>query len=372
VVAIMLGVGVAAPAAAQTAAPTPVPDELDRRQQGLARQEPAESLFSLSGIVRGIVQGIASGGSASEHAEGSTYGTGSLELAAVARPSPSMRLFLDVQGLVGRGSEQALGTLSRVNSDADQLEGSERKILVQELWLRFAMAGGRVRLSIGKLDVSHYFDRNIFADDDTTQFLDDALLDDPMLKPPPHGPGATLRFSVDDWRYALGVHGSEDFGGDLSGLPYLIAEVGRRNILAQPGRWQWWVRFDSLPENRDRVTWGSGISIDQFITPTIGVFLRCGLSRSEGEDLTSHALAGGVQIAPSRFERAKDRLGIGYSFQHEPEGSEKIVEAYYTFALAKSLWMTANVQWLVSGPNQVSGGSNRHTVIPGLRVAMVF
>ena len=219
----------------QSVTPTPVPDDLDRRQSAPFRPGPAEAVSSINGFLRTIGQWVASGGGAAERAEGSGYGSGSLEVAAVVRPTANSRLFLDVQGLVGRGPEQALGTLSEVNADADQLEGSRKKLLVQELWLRLAMLDGRVRLSVGKLDAAHYFDRNAFAEDDTAQFLADALLNDPMLKPPPHGPGAALRFSVKDRRYAFGVHALEDFGGDLSGLPYLIAEVGAATSLRCPG-----------------------------------------------------------------------------------------------------------------------------------------
>jgi hypothetical protein len=31
------------------------------------------------------------------------------------------------------------------------------------------------------------------------------------------------------------------------------------------------------------------------------------------------------------------------------------VEAYWSFAVYRLLWVTADVQWLISGPNQVQG-----------------
>jgi hypothetical protein len=354
----------------QATPPAQAPGTLDRRQQFPPADE--TKLLTFNGILRSAFQGTTSGEVASESTDARGYGAGSFELSLAVRPNPYVRVFVDAEGLAGRGPEQTIGSLSRVNSDADALEGSRSKILLHEFWLRFALAGNRIRLSVGKLDPAHYFDRNSYAEDDTTQFADDALLNDPMLKPPPNALGATLRFTVGQWRYAFGAHAPDELGGDLSGHPYLIAEVGRRNVLPVPGRWQWWVRTGSVEEDRARATWGTGVSIDQSITPVVGVFVRCGLSRSEGETLTSSACAGGMQLTPGWFQRAKDRLGVGYTYQREATGSEKLVEAYWSFAVYKLLWVTADVQWLISGPNQEQGGMNRHVLIPGVRAALLF
>jgi hypothetical protein len=371
----------AAPAAQGTSfAQAAVPDQaaplvqaqgtLDRRQQFPPADE--TKLLTFNGILRSAYQGISRGEVAGERTDASGFGAGSFELALAVRPTPYLRVFVDAEGLAGRGPEQILGSLSRVNSDADQLAGAESKILLNEFWLRFAMANGKIRLSVGKLDPAHYFDRNSYAEDDTTQFMDDALLNDPMLKPPPNALGATLRFTVGQWRYAFGAHAPDELNGDLSGRPYLVAEVGRRNVLPTPGRWQWWVRTSSMEDDRARATWGTGVSIDQSITQTVGIFVRCGLSRREGETLTSSACAGGMQFTPDWWQRPKDRLGVGYTYQRDAAGSEKLVEAYWSVAVYKLLWLTADVQWLISGPNQEQGGLNRHVLVPGVRAALLF
>jgi hypothetical protein len=355
---------------AQSAPPAQPPNTLDRRQQFPPTDE--TKLLTLNGIFRSAFQGFTGGEVAGESTGARGYGAGSFELSLAVRPTPYMRVFMDAEGLAGGGPDQVLGSLSEVNSDADILEGGQSKILLHEFWLRFALASGNIRLSVGKLDPAHYFDRNSYAEDDTTQFMDAALLNDPMLKPPPNAMGATMRFTVGQWRYAFGVHAPAELSGDLSGRPYLIAEAGRRNVLPAPGRWQWWVRTGSVEEDRARTTWGSGVSIDQSITSAVGVFVRCGLSRSEGETLTSSACAGGMQFTPGWWQRAKDRLGVGYTYQREPAGSEKLVEAYWSFAVYKLLWLTADLQWLISGPNQELGGTNRHVVLPSVRAALLF
>ncbi|PYP94218.1 MAG: hypothetical protein DMD38_16205, partial [Gemmatimonadetes bacterium] len=241
-----------------------------------------------------------------------------------------------------------------------------------EAWLRFQFLEGHVRFNIGKLDVTHYFDRNFFAEDETRQFLAGALLGDPMLRPPSNGPGASLRISQGDWRYALGVHGPGDFNEDLSGLPYVIFELGRRDILPLSGHYRWWTRIGSVPERRNDVTWGTGVSFDQLLTADTGVFMRAGLSRSEGESLTSHAWSAGVQHAPSWLDRAKDLIGVGFSIQREVGGHEYMGEIYYNLSLAGCCSVIANIEWILSGPNQLTGRRNRDVIVPGLRAVTVF
>ncbi len=343
-------------------------DELERRQATIPKAEPSPEFFSINGGLLGTVQWITH----SSAAQRSVFGAGSLDLNLIVRPTDSVRLFLDAEGLIGPGPDQQLGTLSRLNTDADRLEGKDKTLILRELFLRFSWLGERVRFSIGKLDVGHYFDRNFFAEDETTQFLDTALLNNPMLKAPPNGPGAAVRISAGDWRYAVGVNAPDDVGGDLSGLPFVIGELGRRNIFALRGHYRLWTRVGSVPEDHDRVTWGTGLSLDQLITPEVGVFLRAGLNRSQGENLTARAWSGGVQLTPTWLGREKDRVGIGHSVQWETAGREEAVEVYYTLALADWLLLIGNVQWLPSGPNQVGGGTNRNVVVPGLRALVLF
>ena len=341
-------------------------DELDRRRA--AMPTPRADLFSINGALLGTLQWIANG----ERGKNSGFGAGSLDVNVIVRPSDSVRFFLDVEGLAGLGPDQRLGTLSRLHDDADRLGGKHEAVFIRELYLRVAWLDERVRFSVGKLDVAHYFDRNFFAEDPTTQFLDSSLVNNPMLRPPPNGPGAALRVSMGDWRYAFGVHAPADVDGDLSGRPFLVGELGHRNIFALKGHYRWWARVGSVPEDRRRVTWGTGISIDQLVTPDVGVFLRAGLSREQDDALTSHAWSAGVQVTPTWFARPDDRFGFGYSDQREATGRERMLETYYRLFVDAHLMVVANVQWVMSGPNQVTGRTNRDLVVPGLRVLVLF
>jgi carbohydrate-selective porin OprB len=115
-----------------------------------------------------------------------------------------------------------------------------------------------------------------------------------------------------------------------------------------------------------------GVSIDQLLTQQLGFFVRAGFSQSDGIPQLSSATSGGLQFKAPWSSRPRDRIGAGYSYQWEPIGSEQLAEFYYNFFLTERLSLIGNVQWLISGPNQVTGGFNNNVVIPGLRAVVGF
>jgi hypothetical protein len=334
----------------------------DRRQ---AIPVPRESALpfglAINGALRGGVQWIVD----PPRAKDDVFGFGALDVLVVARPTPNVTLLIDVEGLVGPGPDQGLSSLSRLNAEAERLEGHHKRIFLREAWVRLQTPDAGVRFNVGKLDVTHYFDRNFFAEDETRQFLNAALIGNPMLRPPPNGPAASIRISQGDWRYAFGVHAPDDFDGDMSGLPYIIGELGHRNLFALKGHYRWWARVGSVQDRRDDVTWGTGISIDQLVAENTGVFFRAGLSRSENESLTSHAVSLGVQHTPTWIQRDKDLMGIGYGYQRETDGREHVLEAYYNLTVAECCALIASVEWIF-------GRRERSAVVPGIRGLFLF
>ena len=335
----------------------------ERRQLSVIRPLPGALPFGLAinGALRGGVQWIVD----PPRARDDVFGFGALDVVVTARATPNVTFLLDVEVLGGPGPDQALGSLSRVNMEAERLEGSQSRVFLREAWVRMQSADAAVRFNVGKLDVQHYFDRNFFAEDETRQFLNASLAGNPLLRPPPTSPAAAIRISEGDWRYAFGVHAPDDVDGDMTGLPYIIGELGHRDVFALTGHYRWWARVGSVPERRDDVTWGSGVSFDQLVATDTGVFFRAGLGRSEGESLTSHAMSFGVQHSPGWAGRPKDLVGIGYSFQRETGGREHVAETYYNVSVAQCCSVIANVEWIRSG-------RSRDVVIPGLRALFLF
>jgi hypothetical protein len=336
---------------------------LERRQSLPTPAQP--SLFTLNVAARGGVQWVVD----PPRARDDVFGFGALDLVLTARPTPTAIVLVDVESVGGPGPDAGLHSLTGVNQESDRLDGKDGRVFLREAWLRLQSADAGVRFNVGKLDVQHYIDRNFFAEDETRQFLNSGLLSNPLLASPPTGLGSALRVSQGDWRLALQVQQLDDITGDNSGVPYLVGELGRRNIFPLAGHYRWWARGSSVPERRQDLTWGSGVSIDQLVTDTTGLFLRAGLARSEGDRVLSHSASAGVQHTPAWLGRDKDLAGIGYGFLREPDGREHVVETYYNVSLAGCCSIIANVEWLLSRP---AGRREHERVLPGLRAIILY
>ena len=337
---------------------------LERRQPLLTPPEP--SLFTFNIAARGGVQWVIG----PPRARDDVFGFGALDLVLTARPTPTFTFLVDVESVGGPGPDAGLHSLTGVNQESDRLEGKDARVFLREAWIRLQSAGGGVRFNVGKIDIQHYFDRNFFAEDETRQFLNSGLLSNPLLASPPTGLGSSLRVSQGDWRFALGVLQLDDVTGDNSGVPYLVGELGLRNIFPLKGHYRWWARGGSVPERRDDLTWGTGVSIDQLVTDTTGLFVRAGIGRSDGDRVLSHSASAGVQHTPAWLGRDKDLVGIGYGFLREPDGREHVAETYYNLSLAECCSLIANVEWLRSRP--AGHRHDAHRVLPGLRAVILF
>jgi hypothetical protein len=53
-------------------------------------------------------------------------------------------------------------------------------------------------------------------------------------------------------------------------------------------------------------------------------------------------------------------------------GEEHLAEAYYNLFLTDHFSVIGNVEWLFTGPNQVTGKTNHDVIIPGVRAVLGF
>jgi YVTN family beta-propeller protein len=157
-----------------------------------------------------------------------------------------------------------------------------------------------------------------FANDETSQFLNAALVNNPMLKQPANGAGVTLRWDAGrDLGFSLGGQTSHDFVEDLLSQPFVIGEIDYHATFLIEGNYRLWACVSSLETNHKRQMYGGGISIDQLLTPQFGLFVRAGLNQIKGISRTFFAASGGLRWAGPLWNRPRGRVGVGDSFQRE-------------------------------------------------------
>ena len=95
------------------------------------------------------------------------------------------------------------------------------------MWLRTELFGQRLALTTGRLDLTNYFDANAFSNDESTQFLSDALVNNQMLGLGSNGTGVAAEFDPKNgFRLKFGLQQSNNDATNLSESLFTLSEVG--------------------------------------------------------------------------------------------------------------------------------------------------
>jgi len=121
-----------------------------------------------------------------------------------------------IVGLSGPNPEGELPVLTLVNGYSARLV-SQNDISLREAWLRTELFGQKLGVTAGRLDLTNYFDHNMAANDETTQFLSDALVNNPALGLSTNGSGLSLVFDPKNgFTFKVGLQQSKTDAKSLS------------------------------------------------------------------------------------------------------------------------------------------------------------
>jgi len=304
--------------------------------------------------------------------------------------------------------ETSVGSVFGVNYDAN----GRRSMDVTEVWYEQAMCDETLRLRLGKMDFAGgfecrgcpvSFDGSAYANDETAQFLNGALRNNPTIPLPEMGLGAVLYWNpVESWYASIGAIDAQadlretGFGTAFTDEDYFFYAV-ETGVAPQfdsgkgpmPGAYRVGVWND--PQNKERFSDGKVmrddvglyISCDQMVykenegagdSQGLGVFTRAGWANKKVNEITDF-LSLGFQYQGLIEGRDDDVLGLGYAkgiFSTEAgyaDAFESVVEIYYNAQVAPWVAVSPSVQF-VDNP----GGDNavEDSVIFGLRAQSVF
>ena len=323
---------------------------------------------------------------------------------------PGALVVVHVEGGWSEGlGESSIGSVMGVNGDAF---GNDEVVLTELFWEQ-AILDGRVRLRVGKLDLTGgyacrhcdvAFDTNSYANDEAAQFLNDALINNPTIPFPDYGLGASVFVEpIDGWYVAAGVADAQaarnttGFNSTFHGEDYFfsIYETGVTPLIPTPwgrlpGAYRvgfWYDPQDKDPHDggdakRDDV--GFYLSFDQMLfkeSPDdvddgqgVGVFFRYGSAdRDVNETHTFWSVGGQVQgLIPTRDD---DVLGFGVAQSllvgdaGFSKPSETVLEVYYNIQVAPWLQIAPSIQHVAN-----TGGdeTSRDATIFGVRMQVSF
>jgi carbohydrate-selective porin OprB len=298
----------------------------------------------------------------------SAYALASADLFFTAGIAQHTIFFADIVGLSGSPPDTEIPSLTLLNGYTARLV-AQNEINLREAWLRTELFGQRLALTAGRLDLTNYFDQNAFANDETTQFIGDALVNNQMLGLSSNGTGVAAEFDPKTGlRFKFGFQQSNDEAANLSDSLYTLSEVGYTlTPFALPeGTYRVWFRTDNTAENAIRT--GVGLSFDQKLTNVVGLFARYGSQETDLE--RDNFFSVGLGFQNGLIVNPLDTWGIGYAHMDLATGdNEHLAEGYYNFHLTERLRLSFHLTYVLEGPEV---DNSFGYVLPGVRFQAAF
>src|SRR5437867_5134592 len=295
------------------------------------------------------------------------YPLSSADLFFTARIAQHTVFFADVVGLSGPPPDLETGGLTLLNGFTARLV-RQNELNLREAWLRTEVFSQRLALVAGRLDLTNYFDHNNAANDETRQFLSDALVNNPTLNLAVNGSGlAAVYDPKGGFTFKVGIQQSKTEATNLSQSLYSLGEIG---YVARPaglgeGNYRVWYRTDN---STDRNRKGYGVSLDQKLAPTVTWFGRYGTAQADIK--RDHFYSGGLQFANGAGFYPGDMWGLGYAHYDTGIGpKERLMEGYYNFAISEKFRLSFHLAHVLEKkPGQETVGY----LVPGIRLQASF
>ncbi|HEX4999752.1 MAG TPA: carbohydrate porin [Terriglobia bacterium] len=296
------------------------------------------------------------------------YELASADLFFTAGIAQNTMFFADVVGLSGPPPDLELGTITLVNGYSARLV-NQNELNLREAWLRTELFSNRVAVTAGRLDLTNYFDHNMAANDETSQFLSDALVNNPALGLANNGAGLAVVYDPKNGiNFKIGFQQSNTDAVSLSESIYSLAELGYLARLPGMGQgnYRFWYRTDN--NNTAGYNIGFGTSVDQKVGPQVTLFARYGESQAMVK--RDHFYSGGLELSQGLGFYPGDKWGMGYAQTDlQIGGKERMVEGYYNFSLAEKLNVSFHVQHFLELPD---GATRLGYLVPGIRLQASF
>jgi porin len=314
------------------------------------------------------------------------------------------------EGIDTTGVRSPDGTAFGVNGDF----APRQAFNIIELWYQQSLLDDTLQFRIGKLDMTGgfecrgcpvSFDGNMYANDENTQFLNSALVNNPTIRFPDYGLGAIIHWNpLEQWYVSLGAADAQadkretGFNTTFHDEDYFVymAETGvtphlhsDKGIL--PGAYRVGVWYDPQPKahsdaSKDyRDDAGLYVSCDQKLvnesddstdTQGLGGFFRYGYAAGRTNDIADFYSLG-LQYQGLFEGRDDDVLAVGYAhgvFSNRADSTytedyESATELYYSVQVTQWMTLSPSVQYVT---NPGGDSSVKDAVVVGLRALITF
>lgn len=330
--------------------------------------------FSATGVVQGSIgnhqnQGIPSDRDRADRVDGSI----SADLEISKRIGDHGLAMVIISGAYGEGLDPRIPSWWGINGDAE----GEQRVYLKQLWYEHELFDSGLIFTLGKLDLTWYFDTNQVANCENTQFLSPGFVNAAAIEfPDDNGPGVRITLApleLFDISFGWG-EGDADWN-DLGHRSFFIGEAGLHPLFGElqgnyrlygwyrrhhrdEGMVSWDDQARGISDSRDG--WGVGISLDQAVTPRIILFARAGYQDEEVYEF-GWAWSLGAEVKGGYWGRKDDAFGIAYgmamisddyrafrrsSGENWFRSNESHLELYYRFQVNDHIAISPDLQIL--------------------------
>lgn len=311
--------------------------------------------FSIGGVLSGVYQ--------YQWAEGDdNKGRGALSFQPELslRPTERDEIFAKFGFAAGNG----LNGVTRFNlapwaagleDDVKDINGRDRDYLLTA-WYKHSFEfsdGHTLGLTGGIIDSTYYVDENAYANDEYTQFMNQALVNGPNGFHPSYDIGGAVEWEIGSWDIT-GVFmnvGANDIGnsynffaGQVSYKLGTSLGEGNYRLIGQLTGEQF---QDGLAGQKERLA-GVLISFDQELSEILGAWIRCGWQDDKARIDYDWLASAGLNITGTWYGRDEDNIGIGYAYLNGRNDFDAthVAEVYWRFALHEYFAVTADLQYV--------------------------
>ena len=295
------------------------------------------------------------------------YGLSQADVTFLAKSAAlNTSFFADLVAIGGPSPDREITAVSLLNSQNARL--TNNALQIREAWLRTELGPNQLfAVTLGQIDLTNYFDRNAVANDETSQFISDALVNNQVLGLTNNGLGAVLLIDPKSFfNFKLGVQESNPNATSLSQGLVSMAEAEYITVpfgLGE-GHYRLWGRADNT-YGPSRFGWG--VSIDQRISPTVTLFGRYGYGFINPSVQYEQFFSFGAGFQSPFSFNPLDRWGIGYAQTEIRHGAqEKLGEMFYNLHLTEHLEISAMLQYAIEH------GLDAKYLIPSTRLKVAF
>ena len=209
-------------------------------------------------------------------------GSGSFDLFAHTSFGENTLLFFDFEAIGGNGPSDFISTFSDLNGDAGSTQSSDGmdRITILEAWTEFTALDNLLQITAGKIDLTNYFDNNLYANDETSQFITTSFVNSAALPIPSNTPGIRIRTTfLDRFFIQAGFARTKNSSDSLFTNIFKIGSIGFK-VFPQTG-WEANLRIYTYNHPAAKKSLGFGISFDEAIASYFNVFGRYTFNQKE-------------------------------------------------------------------------------------------